>query len=99
MKNKKSIILDGINSQQFEGNLVKYLGRWTSICIAMDFVSDTTLYYAEGKAFSGKVGALRHISELFSNNTKLPMVVRIGHYYFDNKPMIGRMVDINMWSR
>ena len=65
----------------------------------MDFVSDTTLYYAEGKEFSGKASQARHISELLSNNTELPMVVRIGHYYFDNKPMIGRMVDIHMWSR
>ena len=65
----------------------------------MDFVSDTTLYFAEGKAFTGKFSVLGPLSGLLSNNTNLPMVVRIGHYYFDNKPMIGRMVDINMWSR
>ena len=91
--------MDGINNHHFASNLVKYLGRWTSICIAMDFVSDNTLYYAEGKPFSGKFSFIRPLSAFLSNNTDLPMVVRIGHYYFDNKPMIGRMVDINMWSR
>ena len=27
------------------------------------------------------------------------MVVRVGHYYFDNKPIIGKIVDFNMWDR
>jgi hypothetical protein len=65
----------------------------------MDFVSDTTLYYAEGRPFSGKFSKIGPLSVLMSNKTDLPMMVRIGHYSFDNKPMIGRMVDINMWSR
>ena len=34
-----------------------------------------------------------------SNATDLPMIVRLGHYYFDNKPLIGKIVDFNMWDR
>ena len=26
------------------------------------------------------------------------MIVRIGHYYFDNKPLIGSIVDIDAWD-
>ena len=29
----------------------------------------------------------------------LPLVIRLGHYYFDNKPLIGKMADVNVWSR
>ena len=27
------------------------------------------------------------------------MVMRLGHYYFDNKPIIGKIVDFHMWDR
>ena len=30
---------------------------------------------------------------------ELPMVIRIGHYYFDNKPLIGKVADIQVWDR
>ena len=36
------------------------------------------------------------LNKLIVNNFKF---FRIGHYYFDNKPMIGKMADINVWSR
>ena len=36
------------------------------------------------------------LNTLIVNNFKF---FRIGHYYFDNKPMIGMMADINVWSR
>ena len=35
----------------------------------------------------------------FSSKTTEQNDRRVGHYYFDNKPLIGRMVDINVWSR
>ena len=28
-----------------------------------------------------------------------PMVVRLGRYYFDDTPLIGKIVDFNMWDR
>ena len=27
------------------------------------------------------------------------MVVRIGHNYYDKTPLIGKIVDINIWDR
>ena len=101
VRDNNRIILDALNNKYFlEDNApANFLGRWTSFCIAMDFVSDTTMYYTGGKEFQGSYRALGKLSALLSNRTDLPMVVRLGHYYFDNKPMIGRMVDIHMWSR
>ena len=28
-----------------------------------------------------------------------PLVVRLGRYYFDDTPLIGKIVDFNMWDR
>ena len=28
-----------------------------------------------------------------------PMIVRLGRYYFDDTPLIGKIVDFNMWDR
>jgi hypothetical protein len=78
---------------------VKILGRWTSFCFALDFEADSVAWYVDGRPFLGPEGHPNPLSALLSNNTELPMVVRIGHYYFDNKPLIGRLIDINMWSR
>ena len=27
------------------------------------------------------------------------MIVRIGHYYFDNKPLLGKIADIQVWDK
>ena len=27
------------------------------------------------------------------------MLIRLGHYYFDNKPLIGKIVDFHAWNR
>ena len=78
---------------------VKLQGRWTSYCIAVDFMTNTTAYFVDGQELSGWYIQMRDFKELFSDNTNLPMVVRIGHYYFDDKPTIGRIIDINLWSR
>ena len=55
---------------------VKTQGRWTSVCIAMDFKTDQIEFYAEGKNFTGKSGGLRSLNAFMSNNTDLPMVIR-----------------------
>ena len=102
VRSNTRILLDGLNKKYFlkDDAPANYMGRWTSLCIAMDFVTDTTVYYTGGKEFQGSSGRpLRKLSSFLSNRTDLPMVVRLGHYYFDNKPMIGKMVDIHMWSR
>ena len=28
-----------------------------------------------------------------------PLIVRLGRYYFDDTPLIGKIVDFNMWDR
>ena len=29
----------------------------------------------------------------------VPMIVRLGRYYFDDTPLIGKIFDFNMWDR
>ena len=41
----------------------------------------------------------RPLDGKLSTNSTLPMVIRLGHYYFDNKPLIGKIVDFHVWSR
>jgi hypothetical protein len=77
---------------------VKIQGRWTSFCFSLDFEGDSINMYVDGRPMIREI-YINPLSALLSNNTELPMVVRIGHYYFDNKPLIGRLIDINMWSR
>ena len=42
---------------------------------------------------------LRPLNGKLSVNSNLPMVLRVGHYYFDNKPLIGKIVDFHAWTR
>lgn len=34
-----------------------------------------------------------------SGDPDKPMIIRLGHYYFDNKPLIGKMADVQVWDR
>ena len=65
----------------------------------MDFKNDDIALYRDGTKFVEKMRRLRPMNGKLSNATDLPMVVRLGHYFFDNKPLIGRLVYFNMWSR
>ena len=33
------------------------------------------------------------------DSARAPLVVRLGRYYFDDTPLIGKIVDFNMWDR
>ena len=65
----------------------------------MDFKNDDITLYRDGRKFVEKMRRLRPMNGKLSNATDLPMVVRLGHYFFDNKPLIGKLVYFNLWSR
>ena len=41
---------------------------------------------------------LKLIDDFPSNSSSLPLVVRLGRYYYDNTPLLGKIVDFNMWD-
>ena len=92
------VYLDGIKTLRanFTYNI---RSKWTSFCFAIDFPGDQWELFINGNPFGYQVSKLRRLDGRMSNATKLPMIVRIGIYYFDNKPLIGKIIDINFWDR
>ena len=91
--------LDGIISKN-TGEKYNLRSKWTSICTALDFAGDNWDIFVNGKEEDGKVTSnLRPVGGRLSDEKDLPMVVRVAHYYFDNKPIIGRIVDFHVWDR
>ena len=39
------------------------------------------------------------IKDRLSTRVELPMIVRMGHYDFDNKPLLGKLADIQVWDK
>ena len=93
------VTVDGISGHYFNPKRYSLISKWTGFCVALDFHNNTWDMRINGKENTGKKTWARPTDGFMSNNTDLPMVIRIGHYYFDNKPIIGRIVDINIWSR
>ena len=91
--------LDGIESIYLE-DAFSLASKWTSICVAFDFSGDRWEYLVNGKRLKYKrTSYLRPLNGRMSDDKDLPMVVRLGHYYFDNKPIIGKMIDFHLWDR
>ena len=95
---KTAVNLDGLFSF-YHPSPVNPISKWISLCIAIDFKHDDRVMYLDGKNRNGRGRVLRLMNGKLSNATALPMVVRLGHYFFDNKPLIGKLVDVNIWSR
>ena len=68
--------------------------------MAIDFENDQCDLYINGNAnMTYLYRKNRKFNEKFSDETDLPMVIRLGHYFFDNKPIIGTIVDFHVWDR
>ena len=95
---KDTFNLDGLYSF-YHPSPVNPISKWNSLCIAIDFKHDDRVLYLNGKNRNESGRVLRPMNGKLSTATALPMVVRLGHYFFDNKPLIGKLVDVNIWSR
>ena len=74
--------------------------KWNSFCMSIDFTNDKCDLYINGKANTTYLHRqARKLNERFSDRKDLPMVIRLGHYYFDNKPILGTILDFHIWDR
>ena len=103
-RNSDNIYLESVRFNQSKISFVRALNKWNRICMSFDF-----LRHEAQVAFNG------HLSEKVSNvhaialedpidinnQTFKPKFVSIsvGRYYFDKTPLIGRIVNINVWNR
>ena len=96
---KRTILyLDGIRTKKLE---LKYnlRSKWTSMCTSLDFPADNWQLFVNGQEIPGQSSNLRPLTGKMSDAKDFPMVVRLAHYFFDDKPIIGKIVDFNLWDR
>ena len=69
--------------------------------MSVDFLTDEWKAFINGQndIFKKYKPDDRTLTEKLTGNSSLPMIVRLGHYYFDNKPLMGKIVNFNMWNR
>ena len=65
----------------------------------MDFRNNKVVLFINGKNRDEKIRSLRPMNGKLSDAKHLPMVFRLGHYFFDNKPIIGKLINVNIWAR
>ena len=76
------------------------LNKWNSFCMSIDLPNDQLHLYINGNANLTYIYRnSRKLNRKFSDRTNLPMVIRLGHYYFDNKPILGTILDFHVWDR
>ena len=74
--------------------------KWNSICLNIDFSNNLAELFMNGQHFYNSTSVrLRPVGGKLSKSTGTSLTIRIGHYYFDNKPIIGKMADVHVWSR
>ena len=99
VKNTRTIYFDGV--QTLKAHEPFYIrNKWTSVCHSLDFANDKWSMAINGN--SNKTSLSNYNGPLtykFSDNATTPMMIRVGHYYFDNKPILGKIVDFNVWDR
>lgn len=69
------------------------------MCTSLDFPADNWQLFVNGQEIPGQSSSLRPLTGKMSDAKDLPMVVRLAHYFFDDKPIIGKIVDFNLWDR
>ena len=81
----------------FNGTLAKNIRlKWLAICMNFNYVNGTVEMFLNGKKIAQTVRKPLTIPE---NSANAPLILRFGHYYYDNTPLIGKVVDINLWDR
>ena len=52
--------------------------------------------FLNGKKITQK---MKKAISLPPDSSTKPLIIRFGHYYYDSTPLIGKVVDINIWDR
>ena len=69
--------------------------KWLALCFNFNFVNGTTDLFMNGKRL--KQNVKKPVTR--GDHEGKPLIIRIGKYYYDNTPLIGKVVDINFWDR
>ena len=81
----------------FNGTLAKNIRlKWLAICLNFDYVNGTVEMFLNGAKIKQKI---KKPIVLPNNSEKQPLIIRFGWYYYDSTPLIGQVVDINIWDR
>ena len=70
--------------------------KWLSICLNFNYLNGTVGMYLNGEETTQRIKKPITLPE---NHEDVPLIIRFGHYYYDDTPLIGTIVDINMWDR
>ena len=70
--------------------------KWLSICFQIDYDEGTMKLSLNGEAL---YPVSRKPMALPSSGDNAPLIVRLGRYWFDDTPLIGKIIDFNLWDR
>ena len=80
----------------FDGVTTNIRLKWLSICFNIDYNNGTMELYLNGQPLPA---TQRKPMALPPDADTAPMIVRLGRYYFDDTPLIGKIYDFNLWDR
>ena len=70
--------------------------KWLSVCFNIDYDNGTMELYLNGKALEPYQ---RKPMVLPADSDTKPLIVRLGRYFFDDTPLIGKIYDFHMWDK
>ena len=85
----KEYIKRNIPNRDKSGSLLQ---KWSSICLNIDYENSVVQSWIDGEDLGFDNRTLT-----YSNTTS--MIVRLGKYWADGGPLIGKILDFNMWDR
>ena len=98
----ENIYLETLEFKRTNISYIRILNRWNRICLSFDFLRHEAQGALNGQ-LSEKVTNLHAIAleDTVNNETFKAkfMSMSVGRYYFDKNPLIGKMVNINIWNR
>ena len=80
----------------FIGSTTNLRLKWLLICTNFDYESGKVELFLNGKKVNQTE---KKPITLSKDENKKSMVLRIGKYYLDGTPMIGKVVNVNIWDR
>ena len=81
----------------FNGTLAKNIRlKWMAICLNFNYEEGKVDLFLNGEKMPQIVKKPISLPDS-SDNERL--IVRMGRYYYDGTPLIGKIVDINIWDR
>ena len=91
------IYISGKTSFKFNSTHTKNIRlKWLAVCISFDYTTGSTALFLNGKKLEGNQKQNISLPEDFEQKA---LIVRIGKYDDDGTPLIGKIVDINIWDR